>query len=171
MGAARASMVCNLTVGKKKYAHVEEDVLKILEKAESLRLELLEQIDGDAVGFEPLANAYKIPKDDPKRDEIMEEALRFACIVPLKIINGCAEILKLLDELADKGSVLALSDVGCGAECCRTAALSAWISFKINARDMKDREYADKLTAETENTVLYCRNTAEEIYDRVLAKM
>lgn len=171
LGAALASMVCNLTAGKKKYAHFEEDILTILRKAEKIRLELMEQIEGDVKGFEPMTQAYRIPKDDPKRDEVMEQALRQACIAPAKIIGGVYELIDLLSELAEKGSILALSDVGCGAQCCRAAALSAWISIRINTRDMKDREYAEKLAMSSEAMVLHCRQVADDIYDRVLEKM
>ena len=83
MGAALAAMVCNLTVGKNKYAHVEEDVQKILDRVDVLKDELLQMADEDAEYFKPLANAYKIPKDDPNRDAVMEEGLRTACSTPL----------------------------------------------------------------------------------------
>lgn len=171
MGAALAAMVCNLTVGKKKYAHVEEAVQEILARVDVLKDEMLQMADEDAACFEPLTNAYKIPKDDPKRDEIMEQALRTACTAPLKIIRAGAETLELLDELVDKGSVLALSDIGCGASMCRAAVMSAWISVKINTRDMKDREYAVKLENEISGVVESVRTLGDRIYDKVLGKL
>ena len=171
MGAALAAMVCNLTVGKKKYAHVEEDVQKILARVDVLKDELLKMADEDAACFEPLANAYKVPKDDPKRDEIMEEALRTACSTPLKIIRAGVVTIVLLGELIDKGSVLALSDVGCGASMCRSAVMSAWISVKINTRDMKDREYALALEDEVDHIIDHCRIVADRIYDKVIFKL
>ncbi|MBQ8831340.1 MAG: cyclodeaminase/cyclohydrolase family protein [Oscillospiraceae bacterium] len=171
MGAALAAMVCNLTVGKQKYAHVEEDVQKILSRVDVLKNELLQMADEDAKCFEPLANAYKIPKDDPKRDEIMEQALRTACTAPLKIIHAGEETLELLGELVEKGSVLALSDVGCGASMCRSAVMSAWISVKINTRDMKDREYALKLEDEVDDIIEHSRMVGDKIYDKVLRKL
>ena len=171
MGAALAAMVCNLTVGKKKYAHVEEDVKKILDRVDVLKDEMLKLADEDAKCFEPLANAYKIPKDDPNRDTVMEDALRIACITPLKIIRAGDETIDLLSELVDKGSVLALSDVGCGASMCRAAVMSAWISVKINTRDMKDREYAVKLEDEVDYIIDHCRIVADRIYDKVIFKL
>jgi hypothetical protein len=75
-------MVGNLTVGKKKYADVEADIYAIMEKAAALQKELLRLVDEDAVVFEPLSKAYGIPKDDPNREKIMEEALQNACTVP-----------------------------------------------------------------------------------------
>lgn len=171
LGAALAAMVCNLTVGKKKYAHVEEDVQRILSRVDVLKDEILKMADEDAECFEPLSNAYKIPKDDPNRDEIMEEALRTACSTPLKIIRAGDETIDLLGELVDKGSTLALSDVGCGASMCRAAVMSAWISVKINTRDMKDRAYAEKLEEEVDYIIDHCRIVADKIYDKVIFKL
>ena len=72
VGTALGSMVGNLTVGKKKYADVEADILVIMDKAAALQKELLRLVDEDAVVFEPLSKAYGIPKDDPNREKIME---------------------------------------------------------------------------------------------------
>ena len=171
MGAALAAMVCNLTVGKKKYAHVEEDVQRILDRVTVLKDELIEMADEDAKCFEPLSNAYKIPKDDPNRDAIMEEALRTACVAPLKIIRLGNETISLLGELVDKGSMLAISDVGCGAAMCRAAVMSAWISVKINTREMKDGDYALKLEDEVDELIDLCRIVADRIYDKVIFKL
>ena len=75
IGVALGNMVGNLTVGKKKYADVEEEVYALMDECQALREELLKLIDGDAEVFEPLSKAYGIPKDDPNRAEIMEIAL------------------------------------------------------------------------------------------------
>ena len=101
----------------------------------------------------------------------MEEALRTACSTPLKIIRAGDETIDLLGELIDKGSVLALSDVGCGASMCRAAVMSAWISVKINTRDMKDREYALALEDEVDHIIDHCRIVADRIYDKVIFKL
>ncbi|MBR0094824.1 MAG: cyclodeaminase/cyclohydrolase family protein, partial [Synergistaceae bacterium] len=79
LSAALCSMVGNFTLGKKKYAEFEEDVKEILLKAERLRLRLLSLVDEDAQAFSPLAEAYALPKDAPRRDEILEKALLNAC--------------------------------------------------------------------------------------------
>lgn len=78
LGAALATMVGNYTVGKKKYAHVEEDVRRLMADAEEIRAQLLAQVDADAAAFEPLSRAYAIPKDDPSREAVMEQCLRDA---------------------------------------------------------------------------------------------
>ena len=75
VGIALGNMVGNLTIGKKKYADVQEDIKALNEKAEELRAEFLALIDADAAAFRPLSRAYGIPKDDPARAEVMEAAL------------------------------------------------------------------------------------------------
>jgi len=150
VGTALASMVGNFTAGKKKYAEFEPDIQRILKEADELRITLLNQIDEDAKCFEPLSKAYGIPKDDPKRDEIMEDALRLACTAPLAIMKTVAKAIELHAELAVKGSSLMLSDVGVGVLCCKTALMGASLNIFINVRLMKDTSYASNLKAETE---------------------
>ncbi|MBR2208875.1 MAG: cyclodeaminase/cyclohydrolase family protein [Synergistaceae bacterium] len=157
LSVALCSMAGNFTVGKKKYADVEDDIKIILEKAENLRLKLLELVDEDAKAFEPLSQAYSIPKDNPERDEILEKALLNACKAPLKIIESCAEVIKLLEEMSEKGSKLLISDVGCGAYLCRAAMESAALNIFVNTTLLKNREEAAKLEAQTEKFLSeYC---------------
>ena len=157
LSVALCSMAGNFTVGKKKYADVEDDIKIILEKAEDLRLKLLELVDEDAEAFEPLSQAYSIPKDNPERDEILEKALLNACKAPLKIIESCAEVIKLLEEMSEKGSKLLISDVGCGAYLCRAAMESAALNVFVNTTLLKNREEAAKLETQTEKFLSeYC---------------
>jgi len=173
-GAAAASlgmMVANLTIGKKKYAEVEEDVKVYLTKLEGLRDEMLELIEADAKCFEPLAKAYSLPSstEDEKsaKDKVMEVALVEACSVPLKIMQKGHKIITCLEELSEKGSVLAISDVAVGVEFVRTAVLGASMNVYINTKIMKDRElaqkyndFADKLNAET-------AETADAVFEKI----
>lgn len=171
LGAALASMVGNLTTGKKKYAVYEGDVQRILKNAEELRLQLLACVDKDAEAFAPLAKAYGIPKDDPSRAEVMERALNLACAVPLEIIRLCVQTLELLEELAEKGSALAVSDVGCGAAMCRAAVESASLSVFINTKAMQNRVAAGEIETETEKLVVHCVSKADCIFEEVRNKL
>lgn len=171
LGAALASMVANLTTGKKKYAEFEPDIQRILKKAGELREALLPLIDEDAKCFEPLSKAYGLPKDDPNRDSVMEDALRLACTAPLAIMKTAAEVIELHEELAVKGSTLMISDVGVGVLCCKTALMGASLSVLINVRLMKDRAYADALKSESDALLeKYCP-LSDSIYAQVLEKL
>lgn len=171
IGTALASMVGNLTTGKKKYAEYEDDIQWILKKSDELRNTLLPQIDEDAKCFEPLSKAYGLPKDDPSREEVMENALRLACTAPLAIMKTAAEAIELHAELAVKGSTLMLSDVGVGVLCCKTALMGASLSIFINVRLMKNREYAEALKAETDALLLKYRELADKTYADVFEKL
>ena len=148
VGTALCSMVGNFTVGKKKYAAVEADVKVILEKAEVLQGRLLELVDADAQAFEPLSKAYAIPKDDPTHDEVLEAATLNACKAPIEMVRCCGEAIDLLEEMLEKGSVLLVSDVGCGALLCEAAMKSAAMNVFINTGSLKDRAQARSMEAE-----------------------
>lgn len=167
IGTALASMVGNLTTGKKKYAEYEADIQRILASADALRSNLLLLIDEDAKCFEPLSKAYGLPKEDPTRDEIMENALRFACTAPLNIMKTASEAIELHAELAVKGSSIMLSDVGVGVLCCKTALMGASLNILINVRLMKNREYAEALNTEVDTMLLKYCELADQTYSSV----
>ena len=106
IGTALGNMVGSLTVGKKKYAEVEAEIIELKAKCDCLQKELLDQVEADEVNFLPLAKAYGIPKDDPNRDKIMEEATIIACSTPMKIMELCCEAIDAIAVFAAKGSRL-----------------------------------------------------------------
>ena len=115
IGTALGNMVGSLTVGKKKYADVQDEIIELKAKCDALQKELLDQVEADEVNFLPLAKAYGIPKDDPTRDEVMEKATIIACSTPMKIMELCCQAIEYISVFAAKGSRLAVSDAGCGA--------------------------------------------------------
>jgi len=167
VGVALGSMVGNLTVGKKKYADVEADIILLLDKAKTIQDKLIELVDEDATVFQPLSKAYGIPKDDPARAEVLEEALKLACSVPLEIMKFTAQAIELHDEFAKKGSRLVLSDAGVGVLFCKAALQGASLNVFINTGLMTDRNYATKIESDA-NALLdkYC-TFADEIYTYV----
>ena len=167
VGIALGDMVGELTVGKKKYAAVEEDVKALMAKAQDLRVRLLECVNKDAEAFAPLSRAYGIPKDDPTRDEIMEKCLRTAAAAPLEILDLCCEAIELQREFADKGSVLAISDAATGVVFCWSAMYGAAVNVKVNTKAMKDRAYADKLNAHVDEQMAKYWPIAEKVYEDV----
>ena len=175
IGMALGSMVCNLTTGKKKYAQYEEAIQEILVKAGKLQEELLSMIDKDAEGFYPLSKAYGLPtsteEEKKYKAETMEKCLKVACEVPMNIVRLCYESIKLHEELVDKGSKLAISDVGCGVQCLRAAILSAQLNVIINVNSMKDREYAEKIDKECNQLVEEGVKICDEVYKKVLVAL
>ena len=170
LGAALCTMVGNYTVGKKKYADVEEDVKALMAKAEDIRARLLAQVDADAAAFEPLSRAYAIPKDDPKRGEVMERCLRDAAAAPMAILRLCCQAIDLHREMLDKGSVMMLSDVGTGVVLCWGALYGAALNVKVNTKSMADRAYAEAMNNQVDELVNRYWKVAEQVYEAVMGR-
>ena len=170
IGIALGDMVGELTVGKKKYADVEEDVRALMVRAQELRVKLLSCVNKDAKAFEPLSRAYGIPKYDPTRDEVMEKCLRDAAGAPLEILDLCCEAIELQREFAAKGSVLAISDAATGVVFSLSAMYGAAVNVKVNTKSMKDRDYAEKINAHVDAQMAKYRPIAEQVYQDVYGR-
>ena len=171
LGIALGNMVGSLTLGKKKYADVQEDITALNSRAEALRADFAALIDADAEAFAPLSRAYSIPKDAPGRDEIMESALLRAAEPPLEIMRKCAEALDVIAAYAAKGSALAVSDAGCAAALCGAALQAAALNVRINTKSMKNRATAEEIDAETDELLQKYSTIAQEIYKRVYGRL
>ncbi|MCC8029391.1 MAG: cyclodeaminase/cyclohydrolase family protein [Lachnospiraceae bacterium] len=171
VGVALGNMVGSLTVGKKAYADAEDEVRAWMEQAEALRGELLLCMDADAEAFLPLSKAYGIPKDDPARPAVMEDALRQACAAPLELMNQICRAIVLIEGFAAKGSRIAISDAGVGALCCKAALQGASLNIFINTKSMQDREYAEELERRADALLEEYTMRADRVYDAVTEKI
>ena len=171
VGIALGNMVGNLTLGKKKYADVQEDIAALNQRAEALRADFVALIDADAEAFKPLSEAYGIPKDDPKRQEVMEAALLAAVQPPLEIMRKCVKALELIAEYAAKGSTLAVSDAGCAAAITRAALEAAALNVFVNTRLMSRRGGADAINEEANVLLSDGCAAAGEIYEEVYGRL
>lgn len=149
MGGALAASLCAmaaiLSVDKKSCAANKDEIQRIYEQAEALRKELLALIDEDAEGFEPLAKAYSIPKDEKGREETLFVASMAACQAPLSIMQACAKVIELLEQLRPICSKLLLSDVGCAAGMAGSGMKAAAINIFVNTKAYKGRAESDML--------------------------
>ena len=168
LASALGSMVGKFTLGKKKYADVEPEIIRLMDKAAELQNKLLACIDKDAEGFEPLSRAYGLPKDALGRDETLEKCLRDAAAVPFEIAELAAEVIAVQEEFAKKGSKLMVSDAGCGAAFARAALEGAVLNVRVNTKLMKDREYAADLDARVDELLAAGRRDADAVYAFVL---
>lgn len=171
LGTALAGMVCNLTIGKKKYAEYEEEVKEILKKTEEVQENFLKMVDEDAHNFLPLSKAYGMPtnteEEKKEKARVLEEALKIACEIPIKIVKTSYEAIKLHETLVDKGSKLAISDVGVGVQCLRAALISGQLNVIINISMIKDEEYVRNVKEETEKLVKEGTEIADIVYKKV----
>ena len=167
LAAALGAMVGNLTVGKKKYAEVEQEMLVLTERAESLSRKLLRAVDEDAAAFEPLSRAYSLPKDAPDRDDVLEACLRRAADAPMRILRLCCEVIELQEQFAAKGSVMMASDAATGAVLAWGAMYGAAINVKVNTKLMQRRDYADEVNREVDTLVDEYWKRAEKVYEEI----
>ena len=171
IGVALGNMVGSLTVGKKCYVDVEEDIIRCKKEADEITKRLLELVAKDAEVFEPLSKAYSLPKSTPeelaKKEEVMAVVLKDACEVPLEIMKTCARGLDLMEEFAEKGSRIALSDAGVGATLLKSALQGASLNIYINTKSMKDRVLAQRLNDETDSLRKTYEKKADEIFENV----
>lgn len=170
-GAALGQMVINLTLGKKKYADVEEEMKALLEKLEVLKAEFLHLADEDARVFAPLAAAYGLPgtTDEEKKykAEVLEGHLLTASLVPIHVMEDALKAIDIMDILADKGSRMAVSDVGVGVQLIRTALTGAVMNVWINTKSMKNREKAEELNGYADEMMQKGTALADAVYRKV----
>ena len=175
LGTALGSMVGALTVGKKKYAAVEEEIKGLMEQAEMLQTELLSLVEKDAEVFAPLAAAYGMPKETKEekaeKARVMELVLKDACSVPLEIMEKCCQAIDLHREFAEKGSVLAVSDAGVGVIFAKAALQGASLNVFINTGSMQDRAYAETLNEKAEKMLMEYTVAADEVYAKVYSQL
>ena len=163
LGVALCQMAGNFTLGKKKYADVQVDIERNLNEAETLRIRLVDLVEEDAKAFFPLSKAYSIPKDDPNREKILEEATLNACKAPMEMLETLNRAMELLEEMLSIGTKMLVSDVGCGAILCKAAMESAAMNVFINTGSLKDREMANRLESRADELLEVSTRKADRI--------
>lgn len=175
LAAALGLMVANLTVGKKKYAAVEEEIQSAKASLVLLRDKLVRLTDEDAVGFEPLAKAYRLPKETPQqqahKEKVMEEALYQACLVPVRIMETTLEVMRCLTVVGEKGSVMAISDAAGGIVLAQSALEGAALNIFINTKSMKQRELAEELNKKADAMIAEGNELKVQLYRKVMEKL
>lgn len=175
VGVALGQMVGSLTVGKKKYAAVEQELLELMARADALRQRLLHLVQRDAEVFAPLADAYGLPRETEEqraeKDRVMAIALRDACAVPIEIMEVCCEGVTLTRVFAEKGSAIAVSDAGVSAALLRAALVGASMNVYINTKLMIDRDEANRLNAHCDAMLREYGAAAEQTAIAVAARL
>ncbi|MEE1051932.1 MAG: cyclodeaminase/cyclohydrolase family protein [Lachnospiraceae bacterium] len=175
LATALGNMVGSLTVGKKKYAAVEEEMWALKDRCDRLQKDFLHLVERDAEVFEPLARAYSMPKkteeEKAEKARVMEIVLRDACSVPMEIMEKCCEAIDIIDVFAEKGSVIAISDAGVGAAFAKAALKGASLNVYINTKSMADRALAAELNAKCDRMLEEYTGKADAIFDSVLGRL
>lgn len=175
LAAGLVSMVCNLTVGKKKYAHVEEDIKNLLAQSEALRRELVNLLEEDVQVYTKVSKAYKMPRETEEeklvRAEAIQVALKEATAVPMAVAETCVKVLDLCTPVAKKGNVMAVSDAGIAALMAEAGLRSAALNVLINLGAIKDQEFVEREGARLDALLEGKSELKEEIYKLVEDKL
>ncbi|MCX7089357.1 MAG: cyclodeaminase/cyclohydrolase family protein [Methylococcales bacterium] len=173
--AALVSMVCNLTIGKPKYAEVDADMQALLQQSEVLRERLTGMIKADADVFDDVMAAYGLPKETESektsRSAAIQDALKAATEVPLACAKACAETIRLSQIAAEKGNVNVISDAGVAAMAGFGALKSAALNVYINTGTLKDRAFAEARLAELDMLLQGADSRTEAVYQLVKSKL
>ena len=175
LGAALTAMVCNLTIGKKKYAAVEGEMKKILAQAEEMRGLFTALIDEDTQAFNKVMEAFSLPKDtEPQkalRSAAIREATKEATNVPLEVMKHCIDALALTQQVAASGNVNSVSDAGVSAYMLHAAVEAAALNVRINLNNLNDSEFVGWKTDEMDSLMNTSRMMLEEIQGIVADKL
>jgi glutamate formiminotransferase/formiminotetrahydrofolate cyclodeaminase len=171
MAAALLAMVARVTIGKKKYASVEDRMKEIEQRAESLRAELSAAVDEDAAAFEGVMAAYRLPKDDPesetRRTEAIEAATLHAAQVPLNVARKAEEILQISGDVVVYGNINAISDAGSAAALAGACLNGAALNVRINAAALGESEESRKLVSLIEEIEVNANGLLETVRSRI----
>jgi formiminotetrahydrofolate cyclodeaminase len=168
LGAALVSMVGNLTLGKEKYAGVQDQVEELLKSSEKLRDQLQQLIQKDTEVYADVSAAFKLPRESEEekteRAAQIQEALKLATEVPAGIAEKCLEVARLSETSAEIGNVGAVSDAGVAVLLAEAAAQSAALNVKINVNSIDDRDFSDSKWARIQEIL----KEAAALRDRVV---
>ncbi|MGI6020583.1 MAG: cyclodeaminase/cyclohydrolase family protein [Lachnospiraceae bacterium] len=175
LGCALGNMVGSLTVGKKKYADIEDTLISLQREMKEVTSDLIICVDRDTEVFAKLAAAYKMPKSTPEeiaeKDRVMEECLKEASDVPIAIMEKCCKAVELVEKFAELGSPMAISDAGVAAVLCKAAIEGAALNVYINTKSMKNEALAGELNRKTAGLIdEYC-GRAMQVYNSVSERL
>ncbi len=175
LGAALTSMVCNLTIGKKKYAEVEKEMNAVLEKAEDLRGQFTTLIDNDTEAFNKVMEAYGLPKDTEQQKALravaIQGTMKEAALVPLEVMKHVIDALALAGIVAEKGNASSLSDAGVSALMLNAACEAAALNVRINLASITDKNFVGWKEEEVTSILKTSKAKSEEILNNVKKKI
>jgi formiminotetrahydrofolate cyclodeaminase len=175
MGAALGAMVCRLTVGKKGYEAVKDEMSKLVIELDDQKKALMLLIDMDTDAFCKLMNAFKLAKstDDEKavRARAIQEATREAIKVPLETCRKCLKVAELCAPIAEKGNANSITDVGCAILMSRAGLEGAALNVRINLGSIKDEPFKAKVQSELAHVEKMMAETSKKVLETVKSKM
>jgi len=174
-GASLLAMVCNLTIGRKKYADVEEEMKVALDKALRLRDRLMDLIEEDAHAFDSVMDAYRLPKDTPEqkaaRSAAIQAGLKEATRTPMETLRNCVAVLELAPEVVGKGNPNVISDGGAGVLSAHAGMMIAALNVQINLNAIKDEAFVAEQTGQMKELIARGDAAKEEAWAIVAERL
>lgn len=171
IGAALTSMVCNLTIGKKKYLNIEDEMKSILSQNEKHRKHFADLVERDTNAFNKVMEAYSLPKENDAQKAVraaaIDSTLKEAALIPLEIMKHCVDALALAKIVAEKGNKNSISDAGVSALLLHSAAESAYMNVRINLNSINDIDFTGWKSKEADSILKTCQKYKNEILEVV----
>ncbi len=175
LSSALVSMVCNLTIGKKRYRQHEGEIKNVLEKTETLRKEFVLLAEKDTEVFNEVMKAYSLPHESEEekavRKQAVEEATKRAALVPMDVLRRCESVVRLAMVVAQKGNENSISDAGVAAIMAFAAAQAASLNILINLSTVSDEDFIGKLKTEQNRVLKEIKGVYEETLQLVNSKL
>ena len=154
LAASLAAMVANLTVGRKKYAEVNDEMEGLSARLTGLSAQLLNDVDRDAEAYDRVFAAFKLPKETDEEKAVRKEAIqretKYAAEVPMEVARTASELLPMIDAAARRGNSNAVTDATVAMMCARTAVIGALLNVRINLTSITDEAFVKTMTEEAD---------------------
>ena len=154
LAGALAAMVANLTIGRKKYAEVNDIMVELSARFEKLSSRLIEDVDRDSDAYNRVFAAFKMPKETDEEKQARSDAIqretKYAAQVPMEVARAVYDVLPMIDTVAQKGNSNAVTDACVSMMCARTAILGALLNVRINLTSIKDEEFVKAMGEEAD---------------------
>jgi len=171
LASALTSMVAKLTIDKKDYLDVSEEMTKIADEMKVRKCEFIQLIDKDANSFSTVIEAYKMPKNSEKlreiRHETIQDSMKYAAKVPLGIAIDTAKIFQMIEIVVRKGNEKAVTDALVAAMMARTAIKSALYNVRINLKTIEDEDFVNEVSVQVNELDKFADYREKEILSLV----
>jgi len=175
LSASLGTMVCNLTIGKKKYTDVEQEISDVKTKLEQYKDTFVNLAAKDNEAFDNVMDAFKLPKDTDEQKSIrirqIDDATFMAAEVPNEVIKNCKELLPIIRIVAEKGNQNSLSDIGVSALLLSSAAQAAYLNVLINCTALKNQTIAGELLKSAEIRTEDIKNESNDILEYIKRRL
>ncbi len=175
LGAALVSMVCNLTIGRKKYAAAEAEMRGILAQSEALREQLTQLLEADVAAFTQVSEAMKLPRDTEEqkttRTAQLQTALKHATAVPMRIAEACVKVIDLCKPVAEMGNANAVSDAGVAVLAAESGLRAAALNVMINLAWLDDEAFVTEQDQKLRQLLENKAGIKEDVYELVASKL